>query len=452
MTILLVVAAAIIRIVLLQDLGDRVAFLTFYPAVIFSALYGGLWAGLLATALSALLVDYYIITPHEIFLTANTVDMISFLIFIFNGAIISYLTEKLKQTQSKLISFRSEQQFHTMVDAIPQLAWIAKPDGYIYWYNHRWYEYTGTTPKQMEGWGWQRVQNPEILPHVLEKWKRSISLGDPFEMEFPLRGSDGTFRPFLTLVMPFKDSNGHVIQWFGTNTDITERKNFEERLEKTVTQRTAQVRTLSKALIESEYRERKHFSAILHDDLQQILFGAKLQFDLFKTFFSNLNKDNELNEDLQLGLKMLDKALRLTKSISLDLNPPILKEQGLDFALSWLSSHIKESSGLSVDLTIDDSIKNVRNETQIMLTQFVRELLTNVAKHAGVLQTRVEAKLHDKLIIIVISDKGQGFDVKKTYDLQNQKAPKPGLATMRDRLQLFGGNLVEVIRKRCSSQ
>jgi PAS domain S-box-containing protein len=125
---------------------------------------------------------------------------------------------------------QSEERFRTMANAIPQLAWIAKSDGYIFWYNQRWYDYTGTTPEEMEGWGWQSVHDPEMLPKVLEQWKAAIATGKPFDMVFPLRGSDGQFRPFLTRVMPLKGAGGQVIQWFGTNTDITERKRAEEAL------------------------------------------------------------------------------------------------------------------------------------------------------------------------------------------------------------------------------
>ena len=103
-----------------------------------------------------------------------------------------------------------------MANAIPQLAWIAKHDRYIYWYNRRWYDYTGTTPEQMEGWGWQTVHDPDELPKVLEQWRASIATGKPFDMIFPLRGADGVFCPFLTRVMPMNDEQGRVQQWFGT--------------------------------------------------------------------------------------------------------------------------------------------------------------------------------------------------------------------------------------------
>ncbi len=121
-----------------------------------------------------------------------------------------------------------EEQFHTLAEAMPQLAWMAQPDGFITWYNQHWYEYTGTTPQQMEGWGWQSVHDPDVLPKVLERWKASIATGEPFDMTFPLRGADGVFRPFLTRVTPLKDKQGRVLQWFGTNTDVAELKRAEE--------------------------------------------------------------------------------------------------------------------------------------------------------------------------------------------------------------------------------
>jgi PAS domain S-box-containing protein len=124
----------------------------------------------------------------------------------------------------------SEERFQAMANGIPQLAWMAEADGHIFWYNQRWYEYTGTTFEEMEGWAWQSVHDPDVLPKVMEKWQAAIAAGTPFEMEFPLRRADGKFLTFLTRVRPVKDAENHVIRWFGTNTDISERKQAEERL------------------------------------------------------------------------------------------------------------------------------------------------------------------------------------------------------------------------------
>ena len=127
------------------------------------------------------------------------------------------------------------ENFRTLADNIPQLTWMAHPDGHIFWYNRRWYEYTGTTEESQEGWGWQSVHDPGELPKVLERWKHSIATGESFEMVFPLRGADGEFRPFLTRVMPVRDENGQVTRWFGTNTDITEPRKTERARQQFVT-------------------------------------------------------------------------------------------------------------------------------------------------------------------------------------------------------------------------
>jgi PAS domain S-box-containing protein len=123
-----------------------------------------------------------------------------------------------------------EQQFRVLADSIPQLAWMANADGSIFWYNRRWYEYTGTTFAQMEGWGWQSVHDRETLPAVLDRYKHSIESGEPFEMTFPLRGADGDFRLFLTRALPVRDPAGTIVRWFGTNTDVDAQRKSEAGL------------------------------------------------------------------------------------------------------------------------------------------------------------------------------------------------------------------------------
>ncbi|VVB49811.1 Hybrid sensor histidine kinase/response regulator (fragment) [Beijerinckiaceae bacterium RH AL1] len=110
--------------------------------------------------------------------------------------------------------------FRLLADNLPTCCWLARPDGYIVWYNRRWHEYCGTTPEEMEGWGWQRVHDPNHLPRVLASWRGSIASGEPFEMVFPLRGADGIFRPFLTRIVPLRDSEGAIVRWLGANTEI----------------------------------------------------------------------------------------------------------------------------------------------------------------------------------------------------------------------------------------
>ncbi len=148
----------------------------------------------------------------------------------------------------------SEGQLRALADSIPNLAWWANGDGYLTWYNRRWYDYTGTTPEQMEGWGWQSVHDPEMLPAVLERWRGSIATGERFDMEFPLRGADGRFRWFLTRVVPLKDAGGKVTRWFGTNTDVTELREAREAAARSEARLTQAVRVAGLGTFDHDHR------------------------------------------------------------------------------------------------------------------------------------------------------------------------------------------------------
>ncbi len=134
------------------------------------------------------------------------------------------------QEQARLLASveASERQFRELVENLPDLAWTARPDGFIDYYNRRWYEYTGTTFDEMQGWGWRSLHDPEKVEVVVERWRHSIDTGEPFEMEFPLRGADGTFRWFLTRVEPLHDAGGRIVRWFGSNTNIDERRRNDD--------------------------------------------------------------------------------------------------------------------------------------------------------------------------------------------------------------------------------
>jgi PAS domain S-box-containing protein len=122
----------------------------------------------------------------------------------------------------------SERQFRTMAESIPQLAWMADPQGALFWYNQRWYEYTGTTFEAMQGWGWQSVHDPDHVERVTERYTAAVRAGEPWEDTFPLRGRDGGFRRFLSRALPVRDAEGRVVRWFGTNTDVEEQLRAEE--------------------------------------------------------------------------------------------------------------------------------------------------------------------------------------------------------------------------------
>jgi PAS domain S-box-containing protein len=125
---------------------------------------------------------------------------------------------------------QSEEVLRALANSIPQLAFMAREDGALVWLNERWYEYTGMTPDEATGWGWEKVLDPEVLPSVLEHWQHCLRTGKPFEMEYPIRGADGNYRWFLTRINAVRDLHGRVVRWFGTNTDVDEVKRAEQAL------------------------------------------------------------------------------------------------------------------------------------------------------------------------------------------------------------------------------
>jgi len=114
-----------------------------------------------------------------------------------------------------------EVDFRRLAENLPTLCFIADATGYIQWYNPQWYAYTGKTPAELQGWGWQSVHEPKSLAAVLDHWQAAINQGRPFEMVFPIRGADGISRPFLTRINPAFDGRGEITNWFGVNTDIS---------------------------------------------------------------------------------------------------------------------------------------------------------------------------------------------------------------------------------------
>lgn len=121
----------------------------------------------------------------------------------------------------------SEERFRTLADNISQLAWMADEKGWLFWYNRRWFDYTGTTYEDMQGWGWQKVHHEDHLQRVIEKWQRALETGGIWEDTFPLRGHDGHYRWFLSRAVPVRDNEGAITRWFGTNTDITDLREAE---------------------------------------------------------------------------------------------------------------------------------------------------------------------------------------------------------------------------------
>jgi formate hydrogenlyase transcriptional activator len=125
---------------------------------------------------------------------------------------------------------KSEAKLRQVIDAIPTLAWCNLPDGPNEFLNKRWHDYTGLSPERSHDWGWQVAFHSEDLPPLMERWRELLISGEPGEIEARLRRFDGVYRWFLISVEPLRDEAGRIVRWYGTSTDIDDRKQAEDSL------------------------------------------------------------------------------------------------------------------------------------------------------------------------------------------------------------------------------
>ena len=189
----------------------------------------------------------------------------------------------------------------------------------------------------------------------------------------------------------------------------------------------------------AELRERKRISRILHDNVQQLLFGLevnteKLQDSLSPTMASK--EKGELDELIEQMFALIEEAVSVTRSLARELNPPVLQGESFGVALQWLGLHVEERYGLTVTLKMRGDLHISDENLRILLFQIVRELLFNVVKHAGIDEAEVKVTVQDGRLLLCVSDEGGGFDPR---DQQNEKGF--GLTTMRQRLEGMEGEM-----------
>ena len=288
------------------------------------------------------------------------------IVLVFHDATEKYVARMTREKAEQALA-ESEALFRTLADNIPALCWMADPSGSIFWYNSRWYEYTGTTPEAMQGWGWQSVHDPDVLPTVLERWRAALASGAPFEMIFPLRDATGVLHPFLTRVAPVRDAHGQIVRWFGTNTDISDLQAAQHALREANRRKDEFLATLA--------HELRNPIAPIHNAVH--VLAAKGNDEKTRDWAVTL-----IDRQIQSMALLLDELLDVSRITSGTLT---LRRQRVSLA-SVLDNAIEVARPLITArrhrLTVNGPAQTLELEVDpLRLSQIVTNLLTNAAKY-----------------------------------------------------------------------
>jgi PAS domain S-box-containing protein len=335
---------------------------------------------------------------------------------------------------------QSEAHFRTVAETLPQLVWMAHPDGYRYWYNSRWYEYTGATPEATQGWGWQSVHDPELLPEVLKRWQASFEHGEPFEMVVRLRGVDGRYRSFLCRGVPLRNEKGTVVRWICTYTDIESQKQAEDDLRLANRQKDEFLAMLAHELRNplSPIRNAVHLLKIAGDD-EAVMADARDMIDRQVTHLVRLVDDLMDVSRIARGKMVLHKQ-------PLDLSTVI--RSAVESARPLIESR---KHHLEIELPSQPCIVEADSTR---LGQVVLNLLNNSAKYTeegG--QIRLSLARESGNAVIRVRDNGMGIaqdvlprifemftQAERTLD-RSQGGLGIGLTIVRRLVELHGGQV-----------
>ena len=249
-------------------------------------------------------------------------------------------------------------------------------------------------------------------------------------------------RWYLTRVRPYRSSGDGIEGVVITFVDITERRRAEEelhRLNETLEEQARQVRGLAHRLTVAEQEERRRISRVLHDDLQQLLYGVEMTLSAIREDLLEGERPR-LTADLEGAHSWIAQAITMTRHLTVDLSPPILRREGLADALAWLQRQMGELHGLEVALEAEHGFPLPDDDLRVLLFQVVRELLFNVKKHAGTGRAAVRLTEEGGHLVIRVVDEGCGFDAAEVA-AREEPSGGFGLYNVRERLGLLGGRL-----------
>jgi len=315
------------------------------------------------------------------------------------------------------------ERFRTLLEAVPHITWTNSPSGENTSFNAFWYKYSGLTQEESVGWGWTKVYHPDDLAVIIPDYKKCLRTGEihTFQARI-LRHADKHYRWHLVKDVPLRNEKGEIMMWVGTATDIQDQKDAEEA---NIELRLAQQREVLKAIMQTQEAERNRISEALHNGLGQILYAAKLNLH-------NINTDQaEITAAKDRTDQLLNEGIMVTRNISFEVSPSVLKDFGLQTAVEEMISRIANPS-LKITTDIDGCTNRLDYTIELSLYRIIQELLNNILKHSQATEASIELTCEADKIVLKIKDNGIGIDKEEL------KKPKGiGLHSIQNRVDLL---------------